>query len=163
MGVADVADQLELGLGVAFVDQDASVQRADEQQRVLFQEDYADYGLVVALVVIARFHVLQELSSLAAVLADEAGSIAYEEFAAFVSEFGGGDVCVVGVFVEASEYFLECARDEVVDAYVCGGEEEEGVGGGCDAEVEDGVELVDFFAFLVEGGRAELCDAFFAD
>lgn len=130
---------------------------------MLFQEDYADDGFVVALVVIARFHVLQELSSLAAVLADEAGGVAYEEFAAFVTKFGGGDVSVVGVFVEAGEYFFECARDEVVDAYVGGGEEEEGVGGGCDAEVEDGVELVDFFAFLVEGGRAELCDAFLTD
>lgn len=109
---------------------------------MLLEEDNADNGLVLILVILPWLDLLQELSCIAAVLPDEARCIPHKELPALVSELAGSNVGVVAGLVEFGEDLLEGACDVIVDADVVGGEEEDVVGHRADLEVEDNVKLV---------------------
>lgn len=95
---------------------------------MFFKEDYADYCLVLVLIVLSRVDLLQELSSLAAVLSHKASSITHEELSALVSELTSSDVGVIVAFVEFSEDLFKGSSDIVVDPDIIGSKEEDVVG-----------------------------------
>lgn len=163
MSVPDIPDQLELAVGVPLVDEDASVQAADNEQRVLLEEDDPHDALILELVVLPRLHFLQEVPRLAAVLPHKARRVAHEKLPTLIAKLSGSDMRLMLVIVEFGEDLLEGASDEVVDADVVGGEQKDGVGARADPEVEDGVELVDLLRLLFEGRGSELGDLLLAD
>lgn len=73
---------------------------------MFFEEDYADDGFVLILVVLSRLDFLQELACITAVLSDEACSVPNEEFSALVTELAGCDVGIVTGLVQFGEDFL---------------------------------------------------------
>lgn len=97
MGISDVPDYLELALRVTLVNHYPPVQWAHHQQRVLLQENYLHYALV--LHVLLGADVLQEIPGLWVKLTHIARSIPEEELATFISKLSCGYVRLERVLI----------------------------------------------------------------
>lgn len=66
---------------------------------MLFEEDNANYSLVLILIILSRIDLLQEIACLAAVLSHKPSSISHEELSALVPELTSSDVGIIVAFV----------------------------------------------------------------
>lgn len=128
VGFPHISDDLEFTLRIPLIDHNPTIESANYKQTVFFEENYADYCLVLVLVVLSRVDLLQEIARLAAVLSHKASGIPYEKLSALVAKLTSSDVGVIVAFVEFGEDLFKGPSDVVVYSDVIGGKEEDIVG-----------------------------------
>jgi len=118
MSLSQVSNHHELTLGISFIDNNSSIQAADQEQTMFFQKDYFDYSFVLILIVFSRLNILQKLSRFATKLSHISSCISQEELSTFVAKLTCSNIGTMIVFIQFCEYLFERSSRIIINSHV---------------------------------------------